>query len=603
MKSSKKTKQSSVFARLTCFMGRKQYLLYVSFFFSAVSAVLSLLPFVFIWQIMRSVLRPDEVLLRSDVATYAWLAAGTLVAGIVIYFLALLCSHIAAFRVEIGMQKVGLARVMRMPAGYHDLKESGRIRKVISDGARSTHSFLAHQLPDLAGSVLSPLLLLIALFVFDWRMGLACLIPMLLSFALFGRMMSPENRAFQDAYFRQLDRMSSESVEYVRGIPVVKTFGQTVKAFTRFYKSIIDYRDGVVAYTLGFRRHMVAFTAISNSAVFLLIPLAILLIERGEPLAVVMADFLLYLMLAPLFSGLVMRSAYFTQNLNMARQSIDRFDAIVDYPTMAKGTATDIPAATDLVFSNVTFTYPGADRPAVRDLSFTVKEGQTVALVGASGSGKTTAARLAARFWDVDEGAIRIGGLNVKDYPKDILMDKVAFVFQNSRLLKRTIRENITFGRKDVSDDEIKRAIHLAQADDIVGKLPRGLDTVYGTKGTWLSGGEQQRIALARAFLKDAPIVLLDEATAFADPENERMIRRALKTLGRGRTCLMIAHRLSTVRDADCILVMDRGTVVERGTHDELLRQDGPYAVMWREYERSVSWSIQGTTAKKEALS
>lgn len=591
MKKAERVKEPSVFSRLRPFMGRKQFLIYAAFVLSAVSAFLGLLPFVFIWLIIRTVLNPD-LYAQALISRYAGAAMACLGGSMLVYFGALMCSHIAAFRVEIGMQQYGLKKVMYMPLGYYDSMESGRIRKVISDGARSTHTFLAHQLPDMAGAILAPLLLLAAFFIFDWRMGLASLIPMVIGIFLFANMMSPKGQNFQKLYFRYLDEMSAESVEYVRGIPVVKTFGQTVKAFTRFYDSIIRYRDAVYAYTISFRMKMVLFTAMTRAAVFFLIPLSIFLIGRGENLGTVMADFLLYTLISPMLSTLLMRSAYFNQNANIAKQAIDRFDKMLEHVPMEEGTAEVIPQGADIEFRHVSFSYPGSSKPAVQDVSFKIEEGMTYALVGASGSGKTTVARLAARFWDAAEGEVLIGGMNVKDYPKDQRMNKMAFVFQNSKLLKKTIRENICFGRQNVSEAELKEAIRRASAEDIISSLPQGVDTVYGQKGTWLSGGEQQRIALARAFLKDAPIVLLDEATAFADPENESLIIGALKELGRGKTCLMIAHRLSSVRDADCILVMEEGAVAERGTHEELLAKQGLYAAMYSEYERSVSWTI-----------
>lgn len=587
-----KEKQSPLFSRFKEYMGDRQPLIYLAFLLSGLSAILGLLPFVFIWQIMRGVLGGTAGFSTGQAIVNGWLALGSMALSLLLYFGALMSSHVAAFRVEVGMQKYGLARVMRMPLGYFDRMESGRIRKTISDGARSTHSFLAHQLPDLAGAVVSPILLLVALFVFDWRFGLVSLIPVILGFLIFAGMMGGTSARFQQEYFDHLDKMSAESVEYVRGIPVVKTFGQTVRAFTRFYDSIIRYRDAVYAYTISYRRHMVLFTTVSRTTVFFLIPLAILLINNGGSLPLVLADFLLYIMIAPLFSSYIMRVAYFNQNMGAARQAIDRFDQMLDHPVMKEGTLEEAPEASDLVFNDVSFRYPGATRDAVSQVSFKIEEGKTYALVGASGSGKTTTARLAARFWDVTGGEVRIGGVDIRDYKRATLMGKIAFVFQNSRLLKTTIRENICFGMKGHSDEAILEAVHLAGADDIIARLPRGLDTVYGQKGTWLSGGEQQRIALARAFLKNAPVVLLDEATAFADPENELMIRRSLKRLSEGRTCLMIAHRLSTVRDVDCILVMEDGQIVERGTHQELMGMKGVYEGLYREYERSISWTI-----------
>jgi ATP-binding cassette subfamily B protein len=405
-------------------------------------------------------------------------------------------------------------------------------------------------------------------------------------------MTNSEGKKFQKMYFDSLEKMSSESVEYIRGIPVVKTFGQTIFSFKRFYNSIIKYKDMVYAYTLLWRKPMSFYTAIMQSAAFFLIPMATFLIGRGENLPLVLADFIFYILISPIFTMLLMKSMYFQQNTLIAEQAIDRLDNLLDYQNMSYTRNVKNIKNHTLEFKDVAFSYDGSAKPAIDKISFKLNEGETIALVGASGGGKTTIARLAARFWDVDEGEILIGGVNVKDIPKEELMDNISFVFQSTRLFKGSLRENIVFGKENVSEEEIEKAIEFSQSKEIIENLPNGIDTIIGSKGTYLSGGEQQRIALARAIVKDSPIVLLDEATAFTDPENEHLIQKALRELSRGKTTLMIAHRLTSVQNVDKILVIENGKIAEEGTHTELLKKDGLYKTMWDEYQKSVAWKI-----------
>lgn len=601
MEETQKKKKESIFKRFEPFMGKKKVLMPIALISSAFSAIAGIVPYIFIWLIIRKVLSEPGQIEIGSILTYVWIALAFAVVSIVLYFFALAFSHLAAFRVEVGMQKVGMQRVMKMPLGFFDKNQSGKIRKIILDGASSTHTFLAHQLPDMAGSILSPIILFVLLFVFDWRMGLASLIPLFVGFAMMSRMMSPEGRDFQKQYFNYLEEMSSEAVEYVRGIPVVKTFGQSIFSFKRFYNSINKYKEMVFAYTVLWRRHMSVYTAIIESASFFLVPLAVFLIGRGENLGVVIADYIVYMLIAPSFGALIMRSAYFKQNVEIAKQAIDRFDNLLDYKKLEYVQNSKQTDEQDIEFKNVTFAYEGSEKNAIENISFKVEKGKTVALVGASGGGKTTIARLAARFWDVNEGEILIGGINIKEFSKEDLMNKISFVFQNNKLFKVSIKENITYGKKDVTDEEINRAIELSQSKEIIDGLKEGIDTVIGKKGTYLSGGEQQRIAIARAFLKDSPIVLLDEATAFADPENEHLIQRALRDLSSGKTTLMIAHRMNTIKDADKILVLDKGKIAEEGTHDELMNKNGIYKKMWDEYKKSVNWKIRLKDVKTQA--
>ncbi len=594
-------KKPFILSRFAPYMGGKQALLYLSLALSALSAALTVAPFVLVWWIVRSVLSPVDALGFTSVTAYAWWALGLAVAGIAVYFAALVCSHFAAFEVEVELQKRGMARVMHKPLGYFDEHSSGKIRKVINDGAGATHTFIAHHLPDLAAGVVSPLIVLVLLFVVEWRMGLASLVPIAIAFALMVRMMGTgSSKRFQERYVAALEEMSSEAVEYVRAIPVVKTFGQSIHSFKRFYASIVNYRDDVFKYALAWRFPMSLFYTVMQATAFFLIPVVLLMLRSGAGAASVIADYVFYLLIAPVFAGIFMRSAHFGQNAMVAEMALDRVEAVLDYPDLPEAEvgpgARSQAAAHDVEFRAVTFTYPGAESPALRDVSFTLREGQTLALVGPSGGGKTTIARLAARFWDCDEGEVLVGGVNVKRIPKEELMDRISIVFQNAKLFKGSLRENILFGNAAADERQLQRAVDLSQSREIVEGQPEGLETLIGSKGTYLSGGEQQRIAIARAMVKDAPIVVLDEATAFADPENEHLIQRGLRELSKGKTTLMIAHRLTSVADVDAVLVVEGGRIVEAGDHESLLARGGLYRRMWEEYQQSISWRITAHT-------
>ena len=587
-----KKEKKPLLKRFTPYMGKKKGLLPLSLVLSGLSAVLNILPFVIVWYIVRNLLAAPQAMDFSNVGALAWLAFASAIAGVLIYFGALMSSHLAAFRVEVGIQKVGMEKIMSMPLGFFDQYSSGQIRKIVNDGAGTTHTFLAHQLPDMAGSVISPILLLALIFTFDWRMGFASLVPIILGFITMKFMTTTQGQEFQKRYFDALEEMSAESVEYIRGIPVVKTFGQSIFSFKRFYNSIMKYKEMVHAYTVLWRKPMSFYTIIMQSAAFFLIPMTIFLSGRGENLALVLTDFIFYLLISPTFSTLLMKSMYFNQNTSIAKQAVDRIDNLLSYTPMPAGAAASSLQGNSLEFKDVVFSYEGNDKRAVDHISFRLGEGETVALVGASGGGKTTIARLAARFWDADEGEILVGGVNVREIPKKQLMEQISFVFQSTRLHKGSLRENIVFGKENVSEADINKAIDASQSREIIDNLPDGLDTVIGSKGTYLSGGEQQRIALARAIVKNAPIVLLDEATAFADPENEHLIQQALRELSRGKTTLMIAHRLTSVQNVDRILVIDSGRIAEEGKHEELLSKGGLYKTMWDEYQKSAAWKI-----------
>lgn len=573
-------------------MGKRKVLLPAAMLLSALSALAGMLPYILIWLIVRELLEHGEITSSGNVVTYAWWAAGMAVASIVLYFAALMSSHLAAFRVESNLRKEAMRQIVRMPLGFFDINTSGRIRKIIDDNAGVTHSFLAHQLPDLAATFLVPLVAAILIFVFDWILGLACIVPVIIAMLVMGFMMNAEGRQFMESYMTSLEEMNTEAVEYVRGIPVVKVFQQTIYSFKNFHRCIMNYNKMVFGYTRMWEKPMSLYTVIINGFVFFLAPLAILLIGYSGNYASVLLNFFLFVLITPVFSQSIMKSMYLNQALGQASEAIGRLENLVAYEHLTVVEHPQPVKEFSIQFEKVSFSYPGANQKAVDDVSFTIPQGNTVALVGASGGGKTTIARLVPRFWEATEGKVLIGGINVREIAPEELMKYISFVFQNTKLFKTSLLENIKYGNPDATMEEVERAVDMAQCREIINKLPLGLNTKIGTEGTYLSGGEQQRIVLARAILKNAPIIVLDEATAFADPENEHLIQQALKELTKGKTVLMIAHRLSSITDADNILVIDKGKIAEQGTHANLLGKQGIYYHMWNEYQQSVRWTI-----------
>lgn len=573
-------------------MGKRKVLLPAAMLLSALSALVGMLPYILIWLIVRELLEHGEITSSGNVVTYAWWAAGMAVASIVLYFAALMSSHLAAFRVESNLRKEAMRQIVRMPLGFFDINTSGRIRKIIDDNAGVTHSFLAHQLPDLAATFLVPLVAAILIFVFDWILGLACIVPVIIAMLVMGFMMNAEGRQFMKSYMTSLEEMNTEAVEYVRGIPVVKVFQQTIYSFKNFHRCIMNYNKMVFGYTRMWEKPMSLYTVIINGFVFFLAPLAILLIGYSGNYASVLLNFFLFVLITPVFSQSIMKSMYLNQALGQASEAIGRLENLVAYEHLTVVEHPQPVKEFSIQFEKVSFSYPGANQKAVDDVSFTIPQGNTVALVGASGGGKTTIARLVPRFWEATEGKVLIGGINVREIAPEELMKYISFVFQNTKLFKTSLLENIKYGNPDATMEEVERAVDMAQCREIINKLPLGLNTKIGTEGTYLSGGEQQRIVLARAILKNAPIIVLDEATAFADPENEHLIQQALKELTKGKTVLMIAHRLSSITDADNILVIDKGKIAEQGTHANLLGKQGIYYHMWNEYQQSVRWTI-----------
>lgn len=578
--------------KLQHYMVQRRILLPLSMLLSALSSLMGLLPFILVWFIVKELLVTGGTLVSTNVIAYAWWVAGLAVAGVVLYFAALMASHLAAFRVESNLRREAMRRIVNMPLGFFDCNTSGRIRKIIDDNASITHTFLAHQMPDLVGAVLVPLVATLLIFWFDWKLGLACIVPVVIAMLTMGYMMGTKGRQFMNSYMTSLEEMNAEAVEYVRGIPVVKVFQQTIYSFKNFYQSIMNYNKMVSGYTMAWEKPMSFYIVIINGFVFFLAPIAILLIDNGGNYAEVLLNFFLFVLITPVFSQNIMKSLYLNQALGLAGEAINRLENLLDYELFEDPSFPKSVQGFDIRFKDVSFTYPGGDRKAVDNVSFFIPQGKSVALVGASGGGKTTIARLVPRFWEADEGEVLIGSTHVKDIASQDLMKHISFVFQNTKLFKATLLENIKYGNPDSSMEEVQRAIEAAQCRDIIDKQPFGLETKIGVEGTYLSGGEQQRIVLARAILKNAPIVLLDEATSFADPENEYLIQQALKELTRGKTVLTIAHRLSNITGADLILVIDKGRIVEQGTHTELIGAQGVYSRMWSEYQQSVNWTI-----------
>lgn len=573
-------------------MGGRKTLLPCSVVLSAVNGLLSLVPFIFLWLVVRTLLTADGNLADTPVWDYAIAAFAVSVANVLLYFAALMLSHLSAFRIETNMRRTAMERLMRVPLGFFDTQNTGRMRKIIDEDSSQTHTFVAHILPDVSGSVVAPIGIIVLLLAVDWQLGIAAMVPIVCAFGIMGYMMNPKNNDFQRMYLDAQEKMSAEAVEYVRGIPVVKVFQQTVFSFKRFHDSIINYRDLVIRYTLLWRMPMSAYTIAINAFAFLLVPTGIILIGHGGETSIIVSDMVLYVLIAPIIAANVMKAMHLSQNLFLANEAVDRLEKLTATPPLPESSEPEKAAAFDVSLRNVSFRYEAAECDAVSYIDLDIPQGKTVALVGASGSGKTTIARLIPRFWDVREGSLKIGGVDVRHMDKATLMRNVSFVFQNTRLFKTSILENIRYGNPDATIEQVNRAVDLSQSREIIERLPQGLNTVIGAEGTYLSGGEQQRIVLARAILKDAPIVVLDEATAFADPENEHLIRQAFAHLTCGKTVLMIAHRLTTVQDADNIVVVDKGRIAEQGTHRQLMEQATLYYRMWNEYQKSVAWKL-----------
>ena len=584
-------KKQSDLSRLMGYAGNYRYFTYASWVLSAVSALVALVPFVYIWKILRDVLNaaPDYAQ-AVNIPHYGWMAVLFAVLAYLIYIAALMCSHLSAFRVATNLRLEVSEHLATLPLGFTETFGSGKLRKIIHESTGAAETFLAHQLPDKYNAMATPIGLLVLLLVFDWRLGLLSLVPVALGFvimsAMTGRRMADKMRQYGNA----LESMSNEAVEYVRGIPVVKTFGQSVFSFKKFKATIDEYEKWVIAYTKELRMLMMLYTAAING-VFAFLIVGGLLFTRNGVTSEFLLNLLFYIIITPVISLTLTRIMYMSENELVVADALARVDSVLDAEPVPENDHPRHPKDASVSLKDVHFSYDGKT-DVIKGVSLKIQPGQTVAFVGPSGGGKSTLANLICRFFDVQSGSVRVGGADVRDIPKEELMDTISFVFQNSRLLKGSILDNVRLGRAQATEAEVLAALKAAQCMDIVEKFPEGIHTVIGTKGVYLSGGEQQRIAIARAMLKNAPILLLDEATAFADPDNEARVQAAFAQLAKGKTVIMIAHRLSTVANADCIYVVQDGQIVESGTKDELCVQNGLFARMWQDYQASVQWKV-----------
>ena len=584
-------KKQSDLSRLMGYAGNYRYFTYASWVLSAVSALVALVPFVYIWKILRDVLNaaPDYAQ-AVNIPHYGWMAVLFAVLAYLIYIAALMCSHLSAFRVATNLRLEVSEHLATLPLGFTETFGSGKLRKIIHESTGAAETFLAHQLPDKYNAMATPIGLLVLLLVFDWRLGLLSLVPVALGFvimsAMTGRRMADKMRQYGNA----LESMSNEAVEYVRGIPVVKTFGQSVFSFKKFKATIDEYEKWVIAYTKELRMPMMLYTAAING-VFAFLIVGGLLFTRNGVTSKFLLNLLFYIIITPVISLTLTRIMYMSENELVVADALARVDSVLDAEPVPENDHPRHPKDASVSLKVVHFSYDGKT-DVIKGVSLKIQPGQMVAFVGPSGGGKSTLANLICRFFDVQSGSVRVGGADVRDIPKEELMDTISFVFQNSRLLKGSILDNVRLGRAQATEAEVLAALKAAQCMDIVEKFPEGIHTVIGTKGVYLSGGEQQRIAIARAMLKNAPILLLDEATAFADPDNEAKVQAAFAQLAKGKTVLMIAHRLSTVANADCIYVVQDGQIAESGTKDELCAQNGLFARMWQDYQASVQWKV-----------
>ena len=590
-------KKESNLKRLLRYAGGYKYLAIASWILSALSALVALFPFVYIWKVIKEVLdvAPNygEV---QELSHNGWMAVGFAVAAILIYIVALMCSHLAAFRVQANMRTKAMHHIVTLPMGFMSGSGSGKVRKIVYESSAATETYLAHQLPDKANALATPVGLIVLLLVFDWRLGLLSLLPVAAAFVIMSVMTGKRMAKKMEEYNNALGQMAGEAVEYVRGISVVKTFGQSVFSFRRFKEAIDNYEKWVIAYTKDLRFPMMCYTTLVNG-IFAVLVAAALLMTSGGVTNEFLLNLIYYIIITPIITLTLTKIMYASENKLIVADAMSRIDSILEMEPLPETDHPKHPKDNSVELSGVSFRYKDASvnftpRNALENISLTIRPGEHVAFVGPSGGGKTTLASIVARFWDVREGSVKIGGVNVKDIPKKELMDTVSFVFQESKLLKTSILENVRMAKPDASRREILKALHDAQCDDILEKLPQGVDTVVGAKGVYLSGGEQQRISIARVMLKNAPILILDEATAFADPDNEAKVQAAFSVLAKGKTVLMIAHRLSTVTGADRIVVIKDGKIEDTGTHDQLKDKDGLYAEMWKQYNKAAKWKV-----------
>ena len=585
-------KKQSNLSRLLTIAGSYRYLTYASWILSAISALIALVPYYFIWQVMREVLEVAPDFSRAQNLTYnGWMAVMFAVIAVLVYIAGLMCSHLGAFRIATNLRLQSMNHIVKLPLGFAEHFGSGKLRKIVNESSAATETYLAHQLPDRANALATPCGLLVLLFVFDWRLGLLSLAPVLLGFLIMMAMTGKEMQQKMKEYQNALDDMSNEAVEYVRGIPVVKTFGQTIFSFKKFKDSIDRYKVWVIAYTKQLRTPMMFYTAAING-VFVFLIAGALLFTQDQVTTEFLLNLVFYIIITPIISVTLTRIMFQSENAMIVDDALQRIDSVLNLEPLKETAHPMHPKDGSVELEQVHFSYNG-EKDVLNGISISIPAGQTVAFVGPSGGGKTTLANLISRFFDPQSGTVRVGGVDVRDIPKEELMNTVSFVFQNSRLIKASIFENVRLGKPEATREEVMAALKNAQCDDILEKLPDGMDTVIGTKGVYLSGGEQQRIAIARVMLKNTPIIILDEATAFADPDNETRVQAAFSKLSQGKTVIMIAHRLSTVAGADRICVVKDGQIAESGSSRELMERGGLFARMWQNYQTSIQWKVQ----------
>lgn len=584
-------KKQSNLSRLMGYAGRHRILTYLSWVLSVMSSLLALVPFWYIWRIIHDILEVSPDFSQAEhVTRYGWFAVLFAVLSILVYIAALLCSHISAFRVAANIRKELMRHITALPLGVTEKYGSGNLRRIVNTSSAATETYLAHRLPDKAGAIATPIGLLFMLLAFDWRLGVLSLIPVVLGFLIMMKMTGAGMEQKMKEYQNALSAMSNEAVEYVRGVPVVKTFGQTIFSFKRFKAAIDNYETWVIAYTKALRLPMLFYTTAINSVFAFLIAGGIFFTRDGVTEDLLL-NLIFYIVITPVIGTTLTKIMFMSEDAMLVGDAINRIDEVLKEKPLPESKEKKIPSVYSIVLDHVSFSYDGK-KNALNDVSLSIKPGQTVALVGVSGGGKTTLANIVTRFFDPQKGRVLIGNIDIRDIPKETLMDKVSFVFQNSRLIKASILDNVRMAKPGAAREEIECALKAAQCLDIIEKLPDGIDTVVGTKGVYLSGGEQQRIAIARAILKNAPILILDEATAFADPDNEVRVQKALSALSKGKTVIMIAHRLSSITDADCIYVLENGEIAEYGTYNELRKKNGIFARMWKNYSEAAEWRI-----------
>lgn len=568
------------------YAGNHRYLTYTSWILSALSAAVALIPFIYIWEIINNVIKNDT----SKLIHYGWMAVIFAVVSLLLYIGGLMCSHLSAFRVATNIRIKAIHHITTLPLGFMDKFGSGKMRKIINESSGATETYLAHQLPDKAGAIVTPIGLLLLLFFFDWKLGLLSLIPVVIAFAIMTTMSGKNMQVKMKEYKNALDDMSNEAVEYIRGIPVVKTFGQTVFSFKKFKATIDRYSEWAISYTKDLRLPMTFYTTAIN-AVFAFLIAGIIIFCRNNITNTLLLNLMFYIIITPIITVTLNKLMFMNENEMIVNDAMERIDSVLNLQPMSEPNQSDVPKDYSIAINNLTYSYDG-QKNAINNVSLTIPSKQTVAFVGPSGSGKSTLANLISRFFDCNNGSISIGGVDIKSIKKNDLMNYISFVFQNSRLIKASIYDNVRLSKPNASREEVIDALNKAQCGDIIEKLPNGIDTIIGSKGIYLSGGEQQRIAIARVILKNSPIIILDEATAFTDPDNENKVQKAFSQMADGKTVIMIAHRLTTVTNADTIYVFDNSEIVESGTHSELLSQNGMYNKMWNEYQKSIDWKV-----------